>query len=57
MLYNKDLKKVKDGTDCITCPHFDKTKKQCNGIGKVCFEFDAKTRVAIDPVTRLPIKL
>lgn len=57
MLYNKDLKKVKDGTDCITCPHFDKIKKQCHGIGKVCFEFDAKTRVAIDPVTRLPIKL
>lgn len=57
MLYNKELKKINTRTNCITCQYFDKVKKQCNGIGKNCFEFDAKTRTAIDPVTKLPIKL
>lgn len=57
MLYNKQLKKVQASSDCITCPHFDKKKKKCLGIGKNCFEYDPKTRTAIDPITRLPIKL
>lgn len=56
MLYNKDLKKVQTSSDCITCPHFDKKLKKCLGIGKNCFEFDPKSRVAIDPITKLPIK-
>lgn len=56
MLYNKELKKVKASSDCITCQHFDKKKKKCFGIGKCCFEFDPKTRTAIDPITRLPLK-
>ena len=57
MLYNKDLKKVQASSHCITCPHFDKKNKKCNGIGKNCFEYDPKTRTAIDPITKLPIKL
>ena len=57
MLYNKELKKVQSNIDCITCKHFDIIKKKCNGIGKNCFEYDPKTRVAIDPTTKLPIKL
>ena len=57
MLYNKDLKRVQASSDCITCPKFDKTLKKCMGIGKICFEYDPKTRVAIDPITKLPIKL
>ena len=57
MLYNNDLKKVQASSQCITCQHFDKKQKKCFGIGKCCFEFDPKTRTAIDPITRLPIKL
>lgn len=56
MLYNKNLKRVQASSDCITCQHFDKKKKKCNGIGKNCFEYDPKTRTAIDPITKLPIK-
>lgn len=56
MLYNKDLKKTHTATDCLTCPHFDTKKKKCNGIGKSCFEYDVKTGVCIDPITKLPIK-
>lgn len=57
MLYNKDLKKVQTNADCLTCPLFDKKRKKCKGIGKICFEYDEKTRTAIDPITKLPIVL
>lgn len=57
MIYNNNLKKIQASSQCITCEHFDKTKRQCFGIGKCCFEFDPKTRTAIDPITKLPIKL
>lgn len=57
MLYNKEKQKVQKSIDCLTCKHFDKRLKKCNGIGKNCFEYDPKTRTAIDPITRLPIKL
>ena len=57
MLYNKELKKVQTNADCITCTYFDKKKKKCNGIGKNCFEYDEKTKTAIDTITKLPIKL
>lgn len=56
MLYNKNLKKVKASSDCITCPNFDKKLKKCNGIGKVCFEYDEKTKTIFDSITKLPIK-
>ena len=56
MLYNKELNKVKASSDCITCFYFDKKTKKCNGIGKNCFEFDAKTQTIFDPITKLPIK-
>jgi hypothetical protein len=57
MLYNKELKKVKASSDCITCQYFDKKLKKCNGIGKNCFEYDVKTKTAFDPITKLAIKL
>lgn len=57
MLFNKKLHKVQASSDCITCPYFEKKSKKCLGIGKNCFEYDPKTRVAIDPITKLPIKL
>jgi hypothetical protein len=57
MLYNNNLKKVMASSDCITCPHFNKKQKQCLGLGKTCFEYDPKTKTAIDPVTKLPLKL
>lgn len=57
MLYNYKLKKVHTNIDCLTCECFDKKKKKCNGIGKICFEYDEKTKTAIDPVTKLPIRL
>ena len=57
MLYNKQLNKVQTNIDCLQCEYFDKRRKKCCGIGKNCFEFDPKTRTAIDPITKLPIKL
>jgi hypothetical protein len=57
MLYNKNLKKIKTSADCLTCPNFDKKEKKCKGIGIVCFEYDPKTKTAIDPISKLPIKL
>lgn len=57
MLYNKNLKKIKTSVDCLTCPNFDKKEKKCKGIGIVCFEYDPKTKTAIDPISKLPIKL
>lgn len=55
-LYNKDLKRVITITDCATCPQFDRKLKKCNGIDKLCFEYDEKTKTCIDGVTHLPIK-
>lgn len=57
MLYNKDKKKIKSNADCLNCRYFDKELKKCNGIGKVCFEYDEKTNTAIDPVTKMAIKI
>ena len=55
MLYNKDMKKVWSPMDCASCPAFDQALKKCNGKNKICFEYDPKTRTAIDGVTKLPI--
>lgn len=57
MLYNKEKQKVKTNIDCLTCKYFDKQAKKCLGIGKNCFEYDEKSMTAIDPITKLPIKL
>ena len=56
MLYNKDLDKVQASSHCITCSHFDKKTKICKGLGKVCFEYEPKTKTIFDPVTGLPIR-
>lgn len=56
MLYNRDKKRVRVETDCFTCPQFDRRFKRCNGINKVCFEYDPKTRTIIDGKTKLPLK-
>ena len=57
MLFNLKLNKVQASSQCITCPHFDKTQKKCFGIGKCCAEYDPKTRTVIDPVTKMPLKV
>lgn len=57
MLYNKEKEKVRLPCDCIVCEHFDKRLKKCTGLGKVCFYYDEKTKVVIDPITGLQIKL
>lgn len=58
MLWNKEKKNVQQMIDCISCPYFDKKKKKCmGGIGKNCFEYDPKTKTAINPKTKLPIRL
>ena len=56
MLYNVEKGKANKTGYCITCPHFDRVKKECKGIGKNCFEYDPKTKTIFDPLTRLPIK-
>lgn len=57
MLYNKDLKRPRKPTDCVSCPLFDKNYKKCNGANKICFEYDPKTQTVIDGITKLPIKV
>lgn len=57
MLYNTKLKKVKTITDCPTCSYFDKKLKKCNGLNKICFEYDAKTQTIIDGNTKLPRRI
>jgi len=57
MLFNIEKQRQQVNTDCLTCPYFDKEKKKCMGIGKVCFEFDPKTGTAFDPISKLPIRL
>lgn len=57
MLFNNERKKEQTLIDCLTCTYWNKDTKRCAGIGKKCFEFDKKTGVAIDPYTKLPIKL
>ena len=59
MLYNKDTKQVKKtigNAQCLECKCFDKEKKVCNGLGKICYEYDEKTKTVIDSITKLPIK-
>lgn len=56
MLFNKELNKVQASSQCITCRYFDRKERKCNGLGKTCFEYDAKTKTAYDEVTKLPIK-
>ena len=60
MLYNKDtktlIKSIGYSSACLECKHYDKERKKCNGLGKSCFEYDPLTKVAIDSITRLPIK-
>ena len=57
MLYNIELNKVQKTKHCLTCKHFDRKYKKCNGLGKNCFPYDPKTRVVVDPITKLPIKI
>lgn len=56
MLYNIEKKKIQTNIDCLTCQYFDNKSKKCIGFGRVCFEYDPKTRVVFDPVTKLPLK-
>ena len=57
MLYNTKLKKIKTVLDCPTCAYFDKKLKKCNGLNKICFEYDDKTQTIIDGNTKLPRKI
>lgn len=57
MLYNQEKHKVQEMIDCEVCHHFDARLKKCNGIGKCCLEYDPVTNTAIDPITRLAIKI
>ena len=56
MLYNISKEKVWKNVDCLTCEYFDADLKKCFGFGKNCVEYDPKTKTAIDPVTKLPLK-
>ena len=57
MLYNMDLGKIKEQTDCITCPYYNVQLKLCCGLNNACFEYDPKTQTAIDGITKLPINI
>lgn len=57
MLYNIKNKKLRTSVDCLYCQHFDKFNKKCNGLGKVCFEYDKKTNKIVDPITKKTITI
>ena len=57
MLFNIEEKKIKNTALCVNCKCFDKKTKTCNGIGKVCFEYDEKIQTLIDPITKMPLKI
>lgn len=57
MLYNLEKKRVKELGDCAACPHFNQSDLRCEGLNKICFEYDAKTKTIIDGVTKLPLKI
>ena len=57
MIYNTKLKKIKEPTDCGTCAYFDRRLKKCNGLNRVCYEYDAKTQTIIDGNTKLPRRI
>lgn len=57
MLYNLNKKHIKVNADCLTCEYFNRKLKKCEGVGKCCFEYDEKTKTAIDPVSHLPLKI
>ena len=52
MLYNIDMKRVKQDLDCSTCPKFERSTKTCFGIGTTCFEYNKNLQKCIDPDTR-----
>lgn len=56
MLFNIEKDAVRTMVDCLECRFFDKNLKKCNGIGKICFEYDEKTKTLYDNITRLPMK-
>ena len=43
--------------DCANCAHFDRRTKTCNGLNKICFEYDEKTQTIIDGITKMPRKV
>ncbi len=57
MLYNRIKNKIRTSVDCTGCVFFNRKTKTCEGLGKTCFEYDEQTKTAIDPVTKLPIRL
>lgn len=57
MLYNIEKKKVRTSADCMVCKSFNRREKKCEGINKVCFLYDPKTKTCIDGVTKLPINI
>lgn len=56
MLYNTERKKVITRVDCLRCEHYNHRTGDCDGLNTVCFEYDPRTKTAIDGVTHLPIR-
>lgn len=57
MLYNIETGTIKTNLTCLSCSYFNKKLKKCEGLNKVCFEYDSKTNTAIDGITKLPINV
>jgi len=57
MLYNINEKQVATMVMCLTCDHYNKETKHCEGLDLVCFEYDDKTQTIIDGKTKLPLVL
>lgn len=57
MIYNIKLDRVIGNADCFNCEHFNKQTLNCEGFGKVCFEYDELTDTLIDAFSGLPLKI
>ena len=55
MLYNINLKKTREITDCFACPCFNARTRRGEGIDKGGFESAKETKTIMDGVTNPPI--
>ena len=51
MLFNIKKNRLNGTADCLKCEYFK--NKKCEGIGRVCFEYDPITKTIFDPITHL----
>lgn len=54
MLFNTKKNQINGTAFCLECEYF--INKKCEGLGKICYEYDPYTMKVLDPITHLPKK-